>query len=232
MQHRDKGLAKIKQLLVMEFHTVVVSKMENRLAAITTASKLATLLGLLGTVIGMIAAFGRMGDGQKADPSYLAGAISLALWTTAIGLIIASPLIIFANDLQARMRHLRDQTERQLSDYIEIAEQFEARDGRPHRPRPAPPPPAALCCRTDPDPRFGRSPLSWQVAFPMLLQRQLSADINSDLDLTSMVDVIFQLLTFLLMTYQPVPGEIDVPKAAPWLRCRAGLRRGPVHGPP
>jgi biopolymer transport protein ExbD len=47
----------------------------------------------------------------------------------------------------------------------------------------------------------------------MLLQRQLSADVDADLDLTAMVDVIFQLLTFLLLTYQPVPGEVEVPKA-------------------
>jgi biopolymer transport protein ExbB/TolQ len=109
---------------------VVISRLESRLAAIATAAKLATLLGLLGTVLGMIAAFGRMGEGQRADPSYLAGAISLALWTTAIGLIIASPLIMFANDLQTRMRHLRDQTERQLGEYLEVAEQLEGSGGR------------------------------------------------------------------------------------------------------
>ncbi len=129
LTNRSKGLAKVKQLLVMEFHTVVISKLENRLASVATAAKLAPLLGLLGTVLGMIAAFGRMGEGQKADPSSLAGAISLALWTTAIGLIIASPLLIAANDIQARLRLLRDQTERQLSDFLEILEQLEARPG-------------------------------------------------------------------------------------------------------
>jgi biopolymer transport protein ExbB len=127
LRNRHKGLAKVKQLLVMEFHTVVISKLENRLASVATAAKIATLLGLLGTVLGMIAAFGRMGEGQKADPSSLAGAISLALWTTAIGLIIASPLLMFANDIQGRLRHLRDETERQLSDFLEILEHSEPR---------------------------------------------------------------------------------------------------------
>ncbi len=47
----------------------------------------------------------------------------------------------------------------------------------------------------------------------MLLQRQVTGGVNTDLDLTPMVDVIFQLLTFLLLTYQPTPGEIDVPVA-------------------
>lgn len=130
LKNRQKGLAKVKQLLVMEFHTVVVSKLENRLASLATAAKLAPLLGLLGTVLGMIAAFGRMGEGQRADPSSLAGAISLSLWTTAIGLIIASPLLIAANDIQARLRHLRDETERQLSEFLELLEQAELRPGQ------------------------------------------------------------------------------------------------------
>lgn len=127
LRNRHKGLAKVKQLLVMEFHTVVISKLENRLASIATAAKIAPLLGLLGTILGMIAAFGRMGEGQRADPSALAGAISLSLWTTAVGLIIASPLLMFANDIQGRLRRLRDETERQLSEFLEILEQTEAR---------------------------------------------------------------------------------------------------------
>lgn len=47
----------------------------------------------------------------------------------------------------------------------------------------------------------------------MLLQREFAAPIDTDLDMTPMVDVIFQLLTFLLLTYQPAPSELDVPKA-------------------
>lgn len=47
----------------------------------------------------------------------------------------------------------------------------------------------------------------------MLLQRQLTQGVNTDLDLTPMVDVIFQLLTFLLLTYQPTPGDVKVPEA-------------------
>ncbi len=120
----SKGLAKVKQVLVMEFNTQVISSMENRLASVVTAGKLAPLLGLLGTVTGMIGAFGNVSAGQRAtDPgSQLAASIALGLWTTAVGLIIATPLMLLANDLQGRLRRLRDQTERQLQGFLELVE--------------------------------------------------------------------------------------------------------------
>ena len=140
LQNARKGLAKVKQLLVMEFHTQIISAMENRLASVATAAKLAPLLGLLGTVIGMIGAFGNVSTGERAtDPgSQLAGSIALGLWTTAVGLIIASPLMLLANDIQARLRRLRDRTERQLQGFLDFLEAEEARadDGRPPAPRP------------------------------------------------------------------------------------------------
>jgi biopolymer transport protein ExbB len=130
LRNRSKGLAKVKQLLVMDFHTEVVSGLENRVASLATAARLGPLLGLLGTVMSMIAAFARMGSGGKPDPTALAQSISLGLWTTAAGLLIANPLMMFGNDAQARLRKLRDRTERQLSDFLEVFEQAEAR-GRP-----------------------------------------------------------------------------------------------------
>src|SRR5262249_8639245 len=119
------GLGKVKQLLVMDFHTEVISGLENRLASIATASRMGPLLGLLGTVMSMIAAFGRMGSSAKPDPMALAGSISLGLVATAAGLLIANPLMILGNDVGGKLRRLRDRTERQLSDFLEILEQQE-----------------------------------------------------------------------------------------------------------
>jgi len=56
-------------------------------------SQAAPMLGLLGTVVGMIKAFGTLEQTGAADPSQLAGSISLALFTTAAGLIVAIPAI-------------------------------------------------------------------------------------------------------------------------------------------
>jgi biopolymer transport protein ExbB len=109
----------------MDFHTEIISGLENRLGSIATAARMGPLLGLLGTVLSMIAAFARMAGGGRPDPAALAQSISLGLWTTAAGLLISNPLMVLGNDVQGRMRRLRDRTERQLSDFVEILEQTE-----------------------------------------------------------------------------------------------------------
>ena len=130
LTNRAKGLGKIKQMLVMEFHTEVIAALENRLSTISTIVRMGPLLGLLGTVASMIGAFGRIGGAEKVAPSVLANDISLALWATGAGLLIATPLMIVGNDIHAKLRHLRDQTERQLQDFLEVLESLEDQ-GRP-----------------------------------------------------------------------------------------------------
>jgi biopolymer transport protein ExbB len=129
--NRDRGLAKVKQLLVMEFHTEVIAGMENRLASIATIVRMGPLLGLLGTVASMIGAFGRIGGSEKVNPTALAADISLALWATGSGLLIATPMMIVGNDIHAKLRRLRDLTERQLQDFLDVLEEMETR--APHR---------------------------------------------------------------------------------------------------
>jgi biopolymer transport protein ExbB len=126
LKNRAKGIAKIKQLLVMEFHTEVIAGMENRLASISTIVRMGPLLGLLGTVASMIGAFGRIGGAEKVNPNALAHDISLALWATGSGLLIATPMMIAGNDIHARLRRLRDRTERQLQDFLEVLEALES----------------------------------------------------------------------------------------------------------
>src|SRR4051812_36466554 len=126
IRHRAKGLAKVKQLVVMEFHPEVIGNMEGRLATLSTSVRMGPLLGLLGTVASMIGAFGRIGGAEKVNPNALASDISLALWATGSGLLIATPMMIAGNDIHARLRRLRDRTERQLQDFLEILEAPEA----------------------------------------------------------------------------------------------------------
>jgi len=60
-----------------------------------TIASVATLLGLLGTISGMIKIFGVIARHHTVNPSLLAGGISEALYTTAAGLSVAIPTIIF-----------------------------------------------------------------------------------------------------------------------------------------
>ena len=130
LKNREKGLAKVKSLLVLEFHTEVIAGMENRLASIATIVRMGPLLGLLGTVASMIGAFGRIGGSEKVNPTALAADISLALWATGGGLIIATPMMIMGNDIHARLRRLRDTTEKQLQEFLDVFETFEPPSNR------------------------------------------------------------------------------------------------------
>ena len=86
----------------------VTAKLERYLPAIATIASAAPLLGLLGTVIGMIEIFGAQGSGggvggSGANPAQLAQGISIALYNTAFGLIVAIPALIFWRYFRARV---------------------------------------------------------------------------------------------------------------------------------
>lgn len=67
-------------------------------------AQLAPLLGLFGTVLGMISAFQALQDaGNQVDPSILAGGIWVALMTTAVGLAVAMPTSILLSWFEQRM---------------------------------------------------------------------------------------------------------------------------------
>ena len=84
-------------------------KLERYLAALATIASAAPLLGLLGTVIGMIEIFGSqsggggVGGGGGGNPAQLAQGISIALYNTAFGLIVAIPALIFWRYFRARV---------------------------------------------------------------------------------------------------------------------------------
>ena len=88
----------------------VAHRLEKYLAALATIASAAPLLGLLGTVIGMIEIFGaQTGAGSAGqamgggNPAQLAHGISVALYNTAFGLIVAIPALIFWRYFRARV---------------------------------------------------------------------------------------------------------------------------------
>jgi biopolymer transport protein TolQ len=78
------------------------------LATIVTASP---MLGLLGTVWGVLDAFANMGQKNTVLLSAIAPAISSALLTTVVGLLVAIPCAIFYNNLAGKVRHINNDME-------------------------------------------------------------------------------------------------------------------------
>jgi len=117
--NRDLGYAKVRTLLVDRFQRDVLADLEYRLGWVHTMIKSAPMLGLYGTVLGMMGGFGQLATGGKVDPAQLAGNISLALVTTAIGLTIAIPLILAAASIQTRIRRFEDLVGYGLTRFLE-----------------------------------------------------------------------------------------------------------------
>ena len=77
--------------------------LERYLTALATIASAAPLMGLLGTVVGMIEIFGSQNSAGGSNPMALAHGISVALYNTAFGLIIAIPALIFWRYFRARV---------------------------------------------------------------------------------------------------------------------------------
>jgi biopolymer transport protein ExbB len=80
-------------------------ELERYMAALATIASAAPLLGLLGTVVGMIEIFGSQGASMTGadNPAQLAQGISIALYNTAFGLIVAIPSLIFWRYFRGRV---------------------------------------------------------------------------------------------------------------------------------
>lgn len=89
---------------------------------ILVIAAVAPLLGLLGTVSGMIATFDVITEFGTGDPKLLAGGISIALVTTMLGLIVAIPLLLIGNLLSGWSQNIKDAMERNA---LHIVNQYE-----------------------------------------------------------------------------------------------------------
>lgn len=84
------------------------ARLETGFRLLDSVAQLAPLLGLFGTVLGMIEAFQSLQEaGSSVDPSILAGGIWVALLTTAVGLAVAMPTSLILSWLEARMERER-----------------------------------------------------------------------------------------------------------------------------
>ena len=105
---RELGYVKVRTMLADRFQRDVLSDLEYRLSWIYAVIKAAPMVGLLGTVIGMMGAFAKIAGGDKVDPTQLADDISFALITTACGLAIAIPLVLATTSINVKIRKMED----------------------------------------------------------------------------------------------------------------------------
>ena len=105
---RGLGPDQLRQVVTEVLQRDVMGDLEYRTNWVATVIKSGPLLGLFGTVLGMMAAFGRIGTGEKVQPSQIADEISIALICTAMGLGTAIPFNFILASLQARIRQFQD----------------------------------------------------------------------------------------------------------------------------
>jgi len=109
--------------------TIELGFLERGLVILATIANVAPLLGFLGTVAGMILAFGAIERAGSVDPSLVAGGIKVALLTTAAGLTIAIPVNIGYNFFVTRIDKLIVDMEFGAQKIINLAWDLE-KDGR------------------------------------------------------------------------------------------------------
>ena len=129
LTRRHLSPGKLRQFLASKLEREIMTPLENYRTAIDTIAKSAPMLGLLGTVAGMIGAFNEIGSAQRVNTQVLAGNISLALITTAVGLVVAIPLVIASSSIAVRMRAIEDSTVDNLQIVLEDLEAIQAEQG-------------------------------------------------------------------------------------------------------
>ena len=98
---------------------MVYHQLERYLTTLGTIASIAPLLGLLGTLVGMIDIFGSQTPGT-GNPQQLAYGISVALYNTAFGLLIAIPALIFWRHFRALVDGYVVDMEQQAVKLVEV----------------------------------------------------------------------------------------------------------------
>lgn len=105
----------------------VMLELERYLNTLGTLATVSPLIGLFGTVIGMIETFNAISLTGLGAPEKLAGGIAIALVNTAFGLFVAIPAYIFHRFYRGRVEELVADLERQASELVEFLGQRTAR---------------------------------------------------------------------------------------------------------
>jgi biopolymer transport protein ExbB/TolQ len=108
----------------------IVPRLEKRTHYLATLANVVTLLGLLGTIIGLIKAFTAVAQVNPAEKAELLSAsISIAMNNTAFGLMVAIPFLLMHAFLQARTAEIVDSLEAAKISFLNLVERVKAESG-------------------------------------------------------------------------------------------------------
>jgi biopolymer transport protein ExbB len=114
-----KGSSSVMKASIEEEGRVVSHELERFLAALGTIASISPLLGLFGTIVGMIEIFGVQNSIENSSAA-LAHGISIALYNTAFGLMVAIPSMIFYRYFRTRVDTLVIEMEQQAIKLIKV----------------------------------------------------------------------------------------------------------------
>lgn len=118
-RHRDRAVIKES---IEDTGRHVVHELDRFIGALGTIASLSPLMGLLGTVLGMIRTFNAITTDGIGNPAALAGGIAEALITTAAGLTVAIPALIGYKYLRGRVEALVVQMEKEAIKLVQAME--------------------------------------------------------------------------------------------------------------
>lgn len=105
---------------IEEAGRAVTHTLERYLSALATIASVSPLMGLFGTVIGMIEIFGSQAPTGGSDPLQLAHGISIALYNTAFGILVAIPALLFWRYFRSRVDGFVIDMEQQAIKLVEV----------------------------------------------------------------------------------------------------------------
>lgn len=126
MKERGRSLSEMQSTVsktMEDYAPKAIHGLEKRLGAMILISGISPLIGMTGTVTGMISSFNAMAEAAGLDAGAVAGGISEALITTAAGLIIAIPAVIAYNYFTNRIEVYNMAIEAGITDVTEAIEE-------------------------------------------------------------------------------------------------------------
>jgi biopolymer transport protein ExbB len=116
----DKSTREVMKESIEEAGRAVAHDLERYLTTLGTIASLSPLMGLFGTLVGMIEIFGTNTPAGNSNPAQLAHGISVALYNAAFGILVAIPSMIFYRHFRAKVDELVIEMELQALKLVEI----------------------------------------------------------------------------------------------------------------